>query len=74
LVRGGGLSQDAQGRKETIELHRQIEAERSGVNQQRDALEQERRQTADRRKHNSIVAQSIRATATLIAAILPLAV
>ena len=37
---------DAKSRTENIELHRQIEAERSGVNQQRDALEQERRQIA----------------------------
>ncbi|HXY34306.1 MAG TPA: hypothetical protein VEI07_08770 [Planctomycetaceae bacterium] len=35
---------DAKSRIENFELHRQIEAERSGVNQQRDALEQERRQ------------------------------
>jgi hypothetical protein len=65
---------DAQGRKETIELHRQIEADRSGVNQQRDALEQERRQVADQRNRDPIIAESILAAAGLIAAILPLAV
>jgi hypothetical protein len=65
---------DAQGRKENIELHRQIEAERSGVNQQRDALEQERKQVADQRKRDPIVAEAILAAAGLIAAILPLAV
>jgi len=65
---------DTQGRKETIELHRQIEAERSGVNQQRDALEQERRQLAAQRNRDPIVAESILAAAGLIAAILPLAV
>jgi hypothetical protein len=65
---------DAQGRKENIELHRQIEAERSGVNQQRDALEQDRRQVADQRNRDPIIAEAILAAAGLIAAILPLAV
>jgi len=65
---------DAQGRRENVELHRQIEAERSGINQQRDALEQERRQMADERNRDPIIAESIRAAAGLIAAILPLAV
>jgi hypothetical protein len=65
---------DAQGRKETIELHRQIEAERSGVNEQRDVLEQERRQVAAQRNRDPIIAETILAAAGLIAAILPLAV
>jgi hypothetical protein len=65
---------DAQGRKENVEAHRQIEAERFGINQQRDFLEQERRQIADQRNRDPIVAESIRAVAGLIAAVLPLAV
>jgi hypothetical protein len=65
---------DAKSRTENIELHRQIEAERSGVNQQRDALEQERRQIAAERNRDPIVAESIGAAAALIAAILPLLV
>jgi hypothetical protein len=65
---------DAKSRTEHIELHRQIEAERSGVNQQRDALEQERRQIADQRNRDPIVADSILAVGGLIAAILPLLV
>jgi len=40
---------DAKSRTENVELHRQIEAERSGIDQQRDALEQERRQIAEQR-------------------------
>ena len=40
------MEADAKGRTENIELYRQIEAERSGVNQQRDAFEQERGQIA----------------------------
>jgi len=65
---------DAKSRTENIELHRQIEAERSGINQQRDALEQERRQIAGERIRDPIIAESIRAVAGLIAAILPLLV
>src|SRR5580704_15161 len=50
---------DAKSRTENVEIHRQIEAERSGVNQQRDALEQERRQIAAERNRDPIVAESI---------------
>ena len=65
---------DAKSRTENIDLHRQIETERSGVHQQRDALEQERRQIAGERIRDPIIAESIRAVAGLIAAILPLLV
>jgi hypothetical protein len=65
---------DAKSRIENIELHRQVEAERSGVNQQRDALEQERRQIAADRNRDPIIAESIAAAAGLVAAILPLLV
>jgi len=64
----------AKSRTEHIELHRQIETERFGVNQQRAALEQERRQIAGERIRDPIIAESIRAVAGLIAAILPLLV
>ena len=63
---------DAKSRTENNDLHRQIEAERSGVNEQRDALEQERRQIASERTRDPIIADSIQAAAGLIAAILPL--
>jgi hypothetical protein len=52
------VEDDAKSRTEHIELYRQIEAERS-VNQQRDALEQERRQIAQQRNRDPIVADSI---------------
>ncbi len=65
---------DAKSRTENIELHRQIEVERSGINLQRDALEQERRQIAQERNRDPIVADSILAVGELIAAILPLLV
>jgi hypothetical protein len=48
--------------------------QRSGLNQQRDALEQERRQIAEQRNRDPIVAESIQAAAGLLAAISPLPV
>jgi hypothetical protein len=65
---------DAQGRKENLELHKQIESERSAINEQRDALEAERRQLADHRIRDPLIANAILAAAGLVAAILPLAV
>ena len=65
---------DARGRKENSELYRQIELQRSGVNQQRDTLEQERRQIAEQRNRDPIVAESIEAAAGLFAAVAPLLV
>jgi hypothetical protein len=65
---------EAQSRRENLELHRQIVAERTGLNQQRDLLEQERREIADQRNRDPIVAESIRAAAGLVAATLPLVV
>src|ERR1700733_3939519 len=65
---------DARGRTENLELHRQIEVERSGVNRQRDALEYERRQIAAQRNRDPIIAESIQLAAGLIAAVLPLLV
>ena len=65
---------DAKSRAENLELHRQIEGERSDVNQQRDALEQERRQIAAERNRDLIIAESIQLAAGLIAAVLPLLV
>ncbi len=63
---------DAQGRRENIELHRQIESERTVINQQRDTLEQERRELADQRNRDPIIANTVVAVAGLLAAILPL--
>jgi hypothetical protein len=65
---------DAQARRENIQLHREIQTERSGINQQRDALEQERRQIADTRNRDPIVAESIQSAVGLIVAALPLVV
>jgi hypothetical protein len=65
---------DAKSRAESDELHRQIESERAGINEQRDALEKERQQIAEARNRDPIVAESIQAVGGLIAAILPLLV
>jgi VIT1/CCC1 family predicted Fe2+/Mn2+ transporter len=65
---------DAKSRTENNELHRQIESEKSGIDEQRDALEQERRQIAAERTRDPIIAESIQAAAGLIAAMLPLLV
>jgi hypothetical protein len=65
---------DAKSRTENLALHRQIEVERADVNQQRDALEQERRQIAAERNRDPIIAESIQLAAGLIAAVLPLLV
>lgn len=65
---------DAKSRAENLTLHRQIEVERADVNQQRDALEQERRQIAAERNRDPIIAESIQLAAGLIAAVLPLLV
>jgi hypothetical protein len=63
---------DAQSRRENAQLEHELQTERGGVNQQRDALEQERRQIAEQRNRDPIVAESIKTAAGLIAAALPL--
>jgi hypothetical protein len=68
------VESDAKSRAENLQLHRQVEGERADVNQQRDALEQERRQIAVERNRDPIIAESIHLTAGLIAAVLPLLV
>jgi len=65
---------DAQARRETIQLQHVIQNERSGINQQRDALEEERRQIAEQRNRDPIVAESIQAAVGLVVAALPLVV
>jgi hypothetical protein len=63
---------EAKSRTEILALHQRIEAERTGINQQRDALEQERRQIAAERNAAPIIAESIQLAASLITAVLPL--
>jgi hypothetical protein len=63
---------DAQARRENIQLQRDLQTDRAGINQQRDALEQDRRQIAEQRNRDPIVAESIKTAAGLIVAALPL--
>jgi hypothetical protein len=65
---------DADSRRENMQVHHELQAERAGFNQQRDALEQERRQIAEQRNRDPIVAESIKVAAGLIVAALPLLV
>ena len=65
---------DAQARRENIQLQHEIQSERSGINQQRDHLEQERRQIAEQRGRDPIIAESIQSAVGLIVAALPLVV
>lgn len=65
---------DAQARRENIQLQHEIQSERSGINQQRDHLEQEHRQIAEQRGRDPIIAESIQSAVGLIVAALPLVV
>jgi hypothetical protein len=65
---------EAQSRREHIQLQQGLQAERSGINQQRDALEQERREMAGQRNRDPIVAESIKTAAGLILAAFPLVI
>jgi hypothetical protein len=65
---------DAQSRRDNIQLQQNLQTERTGINQQRDALERESREIADRRNRDPIVAESIKAAAGLIVAALPLVI
>ena len=70
------VEKDAEARKEIIVAHREMRGElhleRTGVDQQRQALEDERRTIAEQRVTDPIIAEAIRAGALWIAALLPL--
>jgi hypothetical protein len=68
------IEADADSRRENTRLHHDLQAERTGVNQQRDALEQERREIASERNRDPIVAESIKTAVGLIVAALPLVI
>jgi hypothetical protein len=65
---------DAQSRRDHIQLQQNLQTERTGINQQREALEGERREIADQRNRDPIVAESIKTAAGLIVAALPLVI
>lgn len=63
---------DAQARKEMITLQRDVQSERATVGQQRDSLEQDRREFAAQRNRDPIIAESIRQIGLIAACLLPL--
>jgi hypothetical protein len=63
---------EAKARKEMIGLQKEIQTERATVSEQRDALEQERRDFADQRNRDPIIAASIKQIGLLAACVLPL--
>lgn len=69
------VEKDAEARREIIVAHREmrgeLHVERTGIDQQRQALEDERRTIAEQRVTEPIIAEAIRAAALWIAALLP---
>lgn len=66
------VESDAAARETIVDLHRDVQAERSVLGQQRDSLENERRQIAASRNRDPIVAESIHAVGLLLACLVPL--
>jgi TolA-binding protein len=63
---------DAKAREEIVALHRDVQAERTEIGQQRDALENDRRQIAEQRHRDPIIANAITGFGLLLACLLPL--
>lgn len=63
---------DAKARTEMVKLHRDVQAERTEVGRQRDALEKERRGLATARRLHPIIASAITNIGLLLACLLPL--
>jgi len=54
------------------ELHSQLQSQQTTLNQQRDALEEERRELAAKRLRDPVIAESITAIGTLLACLAPI--
>lgn len=63
---------DAKAREEIVALHRDVQAERTEIGQQRDSLENDRRQIAEQRHRDPIIASAITSFGLLLACLLPL--
>ena len=63
---------DAKARQEMVALHREVQAERAEFGQQRDVLENERRDLAAKRYLDPIIAATITNIGLLLACLLPL--
>ena len=66
------VTADAQARHETLSLQRELQAEQAAIGQQRDELEQERRQIADQRHRDPLLAAVLTDLGLLLACLLPL--
>ncbi|MFH1304632.1 MAG: hypothetical protein ABIK07_26565 [Planctomycetota bacterium] len=63
---------DAQARQEMVTLQREIQAEQNQIGHQRDQLEAERREIADSRNQDPIIAAAITRVAFVVVSLLPL--
>jgi len=63
---------DANARQEMVTLQREIQTERSEIGHQRDQLEAERREIADSRNRDPIIAAAITRVAMVVVSLLPL--
>jgi len=63
---------DANARQEIVTLQREIQTERSEIGHQRDQLEAERREIADSRNRDPIIAAAITRVAFVVISLLPL--
>lgn len=63
---------DAKARTETIAMQRQLQEAQTDVGRQRDQLENDRREFADQRNRDPIVANTIISVGTILACLLPL--
>jgi len=63
---------DAESRKELVSLQRDLQAEQSEIGHQRDQLETERKQIAQQRRRDPIIANAITGLGVLLACLAPL--
>ena len=63
---------DADAREEMVGLHRDVQSERSELGRQRDQLENERREIANARYRDPLIAESIKAVGLMLVCAVPL--
>jgi hypothetical protein len=66
------VAADAESRKELVKMERDLQAERSAVGAQRDMLESERREIAEARQRDPLIAEALTGACMLLACVLPL--
>lgn len=66
------VSRDAQSRQQWLELHEDLQTERTEIGHQRDLLEEDRRIWADRDRRDPMIAEAIGSAGVLLACSLPL--